>query len=264
MPRVALTIGSLLLHAVRDGEDAGLPIVFVNSLGADLRIWDGVVEHLIDTPRFDHPVVRYDKRGHGWSDCPPAPYTIDENADDLAGLLDALGIAAAVVVGISVGGMIALNLAIRHPERVARLVACDTAAKIGTEAGWNARIEAVRASGTGILPDTVRTRWFTPAMPPAGARLYLNMLERTPAEGYIGTCAALRDADLSDLVEQITAPTLVLCGEFDETTPPADGRALAAAIPGARFALIPDAAHLGNIEQPAAFAREIHRFIQED
>jgi 3-oxoadipate enol-lactonase len=259
----AQLVHSLTLHFAQDGGGAGVPLVFVNSLGTDLRTWDGVVGRLLAFPDFDRPLFRYDKRGHGLSDCPPAPYSIDDHTDDLVGLLNALRIDAAVIVGISIGGLIALDLAIRNPDRVRRLVVCDTAAKIGTASGWNARIDAVRASGTGILPDLVKVRWFTPAMPAAEANLYLNMVARTPAEGYIGTCAALRDADLSEGLGLIAAPTLVLCGERDESTTPADGRALAAAIPNARFALIPGAAHLPHIEQPEAFSNQLRTFLRE-
>ncbi|MDX1520129.1 MAG: 3-oxoadipate enol-lactonase [Anaerolineae bacterium] len=253
--------GAITLHYAIDGLTGGTPLVFINSLGTDLRIWDRVV------PYFAHryPLVRYDKRGHGLSDAPPAPYTVADHTDDLAQLLAYLRVEAAILIGVSVGGMIALDYALTYPDQVKGLVVCDTAAKIGEADLWNTRIETIHQNGIESLADAVLERWFSPmfaAQTPAAYRGYFNMLTRTPVAGYNGTCAALRDTDLRDAVGLINVPTLVVCGAEDGATPPELVRGLAESIPGARFALIEKAGHLPSIEQPAALAQEINDFLK--
>src|SRR5690606_13355289 len=154
----------------------------------------------------------YDKRGHGLSSVPPGDCTIGDLSGDLLELADRLEIDRFALVGISVGGMIALHLAAHHPERLTAVIACDTAARIGDAATWNGRIEAVRNGGMTAIADAILLRWF-PANIRAGRATELdgwrNLLLRCPVEGYVGTCAALRDADLTDAVGRIDVPTLV-------------------------------------------------------
>jgi len=225
-----------------------------------LRIWDEVVPHFADRYR----VIRYDKRGHGLSDCPPAPYTIHDHAKDLAGLLDQLDVPQAILVGISVGGMIALEFTATWPERVQSLVLCDTAPKIGTAVLWNERITNLRQHGMGVMRDTILSRWFADSFAmnqPAAYRGYGNMLARMPVEGYTGTCEAIRDADLTEATRTISQPTLILCGAEDMATPPALVSGLCDLIPHANYQKIPDAGHLPCVEQPAIMAQHIARFI---
>lgn len=258
-----ISVGTTTVHYQREGAQCETPLVFINSLGSDLTIWDGVCSRLAER----HPIVRYDKRGHGLSDCPVGPYTLGDHAADLAGLLAYLQIEQAILIGISVGGMIALEFALAHPEKVARLVICDSGTKIGSAELWNSRIDAVRAQGLAAIADSVLARWFTPRFAqsaPAAYRGYANMLLRTPVEGYAATCAALRDGDLRAAVPAIQSPTLVLCGDGDVATPPALGQELANTLPNARFELIEQAAHLLCIEQPGAVATAISRFLQEN
>lgn len=258
-------IGSHTLHYRLDGQAAtvtGPPLVFINSLGSDLRIWDGLIADFAE--RF--PLIRYDQRGHGLSDCPPGPYTLRDHTDDLAGLLAHLQAPAAILIGVSVGGMIALDFAHQHPERVQGLVLCDTGAKIGTVEYWSERSSAVRQGGLAPLAPMILARWFSStfaATAPAAYRGYANMLTRTPVEGYAATCEALRDADLREVVRSINLPALVLCGAEDLATPPSLGRELAAALPNAHFALIPQAGHLPSLEQPKALATAIQHFLME-
>jgi 3-oxoadipate enol-lactonase len=254
------TVNNVTLHYACEGASEGPPLVFINSLGTDLRIWDRVVPHFSDSYR----IIRYDKRGHGLSDCPPAPYSIRDHATDLAGLLDQLEAPQAILVGISVGGMIALDFAATWAERVLSLVLCDTAPKIGSAVLWNERITNLRQNGMDAMRDTILPRWFADAFvmqEPAAYRGYANMLTRMPVEGYTGTCAAIRDADLTDAARSITIPTLVLCGAEDLATPPALVQRLCELIPHAQYQKIPDAAHLPCIEQPDIIAQHIAQFI---
>lgn len=250
----------ITLHYTHDGPGNGIPLAFINALGTDLRIWDAVAPHFTDR----HLVIRYDKRGHGLSDCPPAPYSIRDHASDLHGLLDRLDISQAILVGISVGGMIALDYAATWPERVQALVLCDTAPQIGTAELWNDRITTLRERGMESMGDAILSRWFAPTFAtqsPAAYRGYYNMLTRNPVEGYTGTCEAIRDADLTAVAGTIVARTLVLCGAEDISTPPDLAQALVRLMPNASFQEIPGAAHLSCIEQPVAVAAQIKQFL---
>jgi 3-oxoadipate enol-lactonase len=254
-------VGSIGMHHALSGDPEGRPLVFANSLGTDLRVWDPVLPHLPQGLR----IVRYDKRGHGLSDDAPGPWCIEDLADDLAGLLDTLGIRAAMVCGLSVGGMIAQSLAVRRPDLVSALILCDTAAKIGTAELWDERIRAVHENGIASMASSILERWFTSRFRTGNPELALwrNMLVRTPADGYVATCAAIRDADLTEATRGLRVPTLALAGDADGSTPPALVRATAALIPAARFHVIPDAGHLPGVEQPEATARLIEDFLME-
>lgn len=255
------TIGNgLATHYMLEGTWEGIPLVFINALGTDLRIWDEVVGRLTDR----YPVVRFDKRGHGLSDCPPAPYLIRDFSADLLSLLDHLEIARAILAGISVGGMIALDFAASWPERVHALILCDTAPKIGTADLWNERIDTLRAHGMDSMAEAILSRWFAPSFKdqsPAAYRGYDNMLTRTPVEGYTGTCEAIRDTDLTETVKTIEARALVLCGSEDISTPPPLAREMAELMPQAEFQEIPGAGHLTCVEQPDLVAAHIEQFL---
>jgi 3-oxoadipate enol-lactonase len=255
------TIGNgLTIHYKLEGTRKGITLVFINALGTDLRIWDGVVPHFTDR----YPVIRFDERGHGLSDCPPAPYSIRDFATDLLDLLDQLGIEQAVLVAISVGGMIALDFAGICPERVHALVLCDSAPKIGTADLWNDRINTLRARGMESMAEAILSRWFAPSFKEhslASYRGYYNMLTRTPVEGYTGTCEAIRDADFTEVTRTITTRSLVLCGSEDVSTPPGLAREMAALLPNAEFQEIAGAGHLTCIEQPDDVAAQIERFL---
>ncbi|MDB5505536.1 MAG: pcaD [Devosia sp.] len=255
-------LSSGIVHFRDEGPSDALAIVFVNSLGTDLRIWDGVVERLRDEFR----IITYDKRGHGLSAVPPAPYRLDELSADLLDLADHLGLDRFVLVGVSVGGMVALRLAIDYPKRLIAVIACDTAAKIGDDVAWNARIDAVRPFGMDAIADAVLLRWF-PQSIRAGRDTEIsgwrNLLLRTPVEGYAGTCAALRDADLSHELGGIAVPVLVVVGREDASTPVELVRATAERIPNARFEIIDRAGHIPSIDQPEALARLIVQHVAE-
>lgn len=253
--------GIVLHHQVIGRPDAPA-LVFNNSLGSDFRIWQDIVPAFADRFR----VVLYDKRGHGLSDAPPAPYTMDDHTDDLFALLDCLEIDRAALVGLSVGGMIAQRAAIRSPRRVSALVLCCTAAKIGTPQNWAERIVAVEQGGIEPIAESILQRWFTPAFHEnrrdevSGWR---NMLVRTPSHGYTATCAAIRDADLTQDAQKIAAPTLCVAGDQDGSTPPDLVRGTASLVPGARFELIDGCGHIPCVEKPAVLAQLIQRHLQE-
>jgi 3-oxoadipate enol-lactonase len=255
------SINGLMVHSKLDLK-SGVPVVFINSLGSDLRIWDDVVT------RLEHPSLRYDKRGHGLSDAPAGPYSIQDHTDDLHGLLEHLKLERVVIVGISVGGQIALEFASRFPERVAAAVFCDTGMKIGTAELWNARIEAVSDHGLEHISEAVMHRWFGLDFrrdQAATVRGYQNMLERQPATGYIATCEALRESDLHEAAQNVRdarVKTLVMCGKDDQSTPVALSQELAATLE-TKLELIEDAGHLPCIEQPVAFAKALNSFLEE-
>lgn len=254
------SINDITLHYQLDGIATGTPLVFLNSLGSSLCIWDEVCDLL----RHRFHIIRYDKRGHGLSDCPPGPYAMRDHSNDLLGLLDHLQVASATLVGVSVGGMIALDFAATYPQRLQKMILCDTGAKIGTEQLWNDRIAAVDSGGLEPMTQAVLARWFTADFihkQPAHYSGYANMFVCTPAHGYAATCAALRDADLRGSVPSIQIPALVLCGDADLATPPALGEELATLLPNARFELIANAAHLPSIEQPDVLAEKIITFL---
>lgn len=256
-------INRILLHYSDTGRRPDAPVlVFSNSLGTDFRTWDRLASLLSDRFR----IVRYDKRGHGLSEAPPAPYTINEHVLDLAGLLDHLALDRVIVCGLSVGGLIAQGLAARQPERLHALILCDTAAKIGTEAMWAERIRAIESGGIEPVADAVMERWLSAAFRdgrPEEAAGWRNMLVRTPVAGYLGTCAAIRDTDFRAEAAGIRVPTMCIAGSEDGATPPDVVRATAGLIPGARFEAIDGAGHLPCIEQPEVMAGLITAFLKE-
>ena len=253
---------SLTFHvdlAPRPGRAA---IVFINSLGTDFRIWDDVVASLGE--RFT--VLRYDKRGHGLSDVGPATGAIADHARDLAAIMDGAGITRAVVCGVSIGGMIAQALHAARPDLVAGLVLSNTAHRIGTPEFWAARIAAIEAQGLDGIADGVMQRWFSPSFcerHPHLVRLYRAMMARTPQTGYVAACAAIRDADLTEAARGISVPTLCLAGGHDGATPPDLVKSLADLIPGARYELLPDCAHLPSIERPDIVADRVEALTKE-
>ncbi len=236
-------------------------VMLANSLGTNVHVWDAVVPELAAGSR----VLRFDMRGHGLTDAGPEP-TMQDLANDALALLDALEIARVRFIGLSIGGMIGQQFAADHPERVEALVLCATASRIGTASVWNERIAAVRQSGTAAITRGVLARWFTPEThsdQPELIRGFGNMLARTPADGYAGACAAIRDADLAIRDGKIAAPTLVVSGAQDAVTPPSDGQALCDAIPGARLAVIDGAAHIIPAERPSDFVHHVVPFLRD-
>ncbi|QFS90475.1 3-oxoadipate enol-lactonase 2 [Mycobacterium sp. THAF192] len=231
--------------AIVSGRTVGPVVVLSNSLGSTHRMWDAQLAALNE--RFT--VVRYDTRGHGASPVPAGAYSIDDLTDDLVALLDRLGVQRAHVVGLSLGGMTAMRLAARNPERVHRLALLCTGAQLPPAQAWTDRAATVRAGGSVAVADAVVERWFSPGY--AGDRAgWRAMVAATPTEGYAGCCEAIAKLDLREQLSSITAPTLVIAGADDPATPPAKLAEIADAIKDSRLLVVDDAAHLANVEQP--------------
>lgn len=261
MPAVRLADGDL--NYLLEGP-AGAPVlVLSNSLGTDLHMWDEQLPAL--TRHFQ--VLRYDTRGHGQSLVSVGPYSIEQLGRDVLALLDALDIAKAHFCGLSMGGLIGQWLAINAPERIARLVLCNTAAKIGAPEVWNPRIDTVLAGGAQAmrdLRDASISRWFTPgfaAAQPQQVEPIVGMLAQTSPAGYAANCAAVRDADFREQLGAIRAPTLIVCGSLDPVTTTEHGRFMQQNIAGAQL-LEFHAAHLSNVEAGVAFTQALLDFLR--
>ena len=255
-------VNGVLLHYRLTGS-AGAPVLgLVSSVGTDLRIWDEVVAQLGSRYRL----LCYDQRGHGLSDTPPGDYTIEDQVGDLIGLLDHLQIDRLALCGISIGGLIAQGFALAAPRRLAGLVLCDTAARIGDPELWQTRIDIVRAQGMNSVVDAVMERWFSAGFrrgQPESFAGWRNLFVRTDPHGYAGGCATLRDTDLRARIGNITLSTLVIAGEDDIATPVELVRDCAKALPRARFEVLPGAGHIPAIEQPTVLAGLITGYLEE-
>ena len=247
------------LHMEVTGPEDGPPVVFANSLGTSLHLWDPILPYLPDGLR----IVRFDKRGHGKSDVPDAPYTMGQLVSDAEAVCDAAKVQDALFVGLSVGGMIAQGLAVKRPDLIRAMVLPNTAAKIGNPKFRQDRIDAVRAGGMAAIADSVITRWFgrdfcaTPDMLP-----WHKMLSDTPAEGYVGVCAAIAGTDFYTPTSGLRIPTLGIAGSEDQSTPPDLIRETVDLIPGSQFALMRRAGHLPCVEDPAGYARLLVDFMR--
>jgi len=244
------------------GDTRAPTLVLGHSLGADRTLWDSLTRAL----KGSYRVLRFDLRGHGASPVPPGPYSLEQLTDDVLRIVASAGIARFHYCGVSLGGLVGLALAARHPTRIRSLVAANTAAKIGTSAHWAERRLAVRASGMKALTDTIVSRWFSPAFAvrePAQFERARSVLAGTDQEGYVACCDALATADLTSELAAINAPTLIIGGELDVSTPVADAQALHAAIPGSRLEVLAGAAHLSNLDASDAFEAAVRAFLSD-
>lgn len=241
--------------------DAGRTIVFINSLGTDFRIWNEVAE----TVKAYGNVLLFDKRGHGLSDVAADTNGLNDFVADVEELTRHLGVKKYIPVGLSVGGMIAQLLVHRNPAAIEKFILCDTRHKIGNPRLWNDRIAAVKETGLASVSDGVMQRWFSEkfrkdeAVRVSG---YKNMLERTPALGYIKTCEAIRDADLTEIAKQIKIPALCVVGSEDKSTLPEEVKTLADLIEGAQYEIIQGSGHIPCVDNPSALSNLIIEFIK--
>jgi 3-oxoadipate enol-lactonase len=250
----------LRIHYQIDGPASAATLVLSNSLGTNLSLWEPQLPVFVR----DFRVLRYDSRGHGQTSATPGEYSVELLARDVLRLLDALKLDRVHFCGLSIGGMTGMWLGVNVPERLNKLVLCNTAAQIGNADGWNARIKTVREGGTKAVSESVIDRWFTPDFRAKNPDLMARtkaMIDGTSTDGYTGSCAAVRDFDFWARVGVIRTPTLVIAGAHDAAVPPADGQKFAHAIPGARFAEL-SAAHISNIEDADRFTTEVSAFLK--
>ncbi|GAB2606235.1 bifunctional 3-oxoadipate enol-lactonase/4-carboxymuconolactone decarboxylase PcaDC [Spirosoma areae] len=250
-----------MLHYQFDGPEARPVVLFSNSLGAGLSMWDEVANKL----KSHFRILRYDTRGHGQTPASDGPVSMHDLGQDVIGLLDALGIPTVCFCGLSMGGLIGQWLAIHHPERIEKLILCNTAAKIGTPVIWNERIETIRQQGLSAIADAVLERWLTPefrqANPDVLNRL-ITQFRANAADGYVACCEAIRDADFRHEIQRIKAPTLIIAGTHDPVTTVADGAFMQEKIPNAQLCELP-AAHLSAVEAADAFTQALNIFLGE-
>jgi 3-oxoadipate enol-lactonase len=251
--------GDVRLHYRVDGPEDGAPVVFANSLGTDMRLWDPILPMLPEGLR----IIRYDKRGHGLSSCPPAPYSMGALITDVERLLDFLGVRQCVFVGLSIGGMIGQGLATKRLDLVRAMVLSNTAAKIGNPDMWAERIATVEKDGIESLADAVMERWFAAdfrARPEL--ELWRNMLVRGEDAGYAGCCAAISGTDFYTPTASLRLPLLGIAGSEDGSTPPDLVRETIDLVPGSKFHLIRKAGHLPCVEQPREYAGVLSDFLK--
>jgi 3-oxoadipate enol-lactonase len=242
-----------------EGPEGAPPLMFSNSLGTDLHMWDAQAAALKNRFR----VIRYDTRGHGKSGAPPGPYSMERLGRDVLKILSALGILRVRWVGLSMGGMTGMWLARHVPECIERMVLSNTAAKSGNPDLWNARIHAVNTKGLESVADTVLNIWFTKGFRERAqesvARVRATLVGTQP-QGYVGCCSAIRDMDQRWGIADIKTKTLVIAGKHDLGTTVTNAELIVARIKGAKLKVL-NAAHISNIEQPSAFLGAIKPFL---
>jgi len=253
-------LGAVCLHYRLDGDPNGAPVVFSNSLGTDLRLWDKVLPLLPAGLR----IIRYDMRGHGLSSAPRVPYTMGALIGDVEKLLDHLAVTDCMFVGLSIGGMIAQGLAVKRLELVRSVVLSNTGAKLGTAQMWQDRIGAVRSGGLDALADGILERWFSKSFRATSElEAWRNMLIRQSVEGYAGCSAAIAGTDFYTPTSGLRLPALGIAGDLDGSTPPDLVRETINLIPGAQFRLIRGAGHLPCVEKPDDYAEILTGFLED-
>ncbi len=255
----AVTVNGVHLEYRLEGASRGETLALAHSLGTDLTLWDGVAEILGRERR----ILRWDLRGHGGSGAPAGEYRLAEFAAEAVALFDSLGVRRAHFAGVSLGGMIGMQLALQAPERIGKLILSNTAARIGARQGWEDRIRLALEGGMAAVAEGVAERWFTAgyrgAHPESVARV-VGLLTSTSRQGYAASCAAIRDADLTNDLRRIQTPALIVAGTEDPTTTPQDGRMLERGIAGARYRELPGA-HLTPVELPEEFSAAVRDFL---
>jgi 3-oxoadipate enol-lactonase len=252
----------IAMHYTLDGPAIAPVIALSHSLATDLSMWDPQMSAL--TARYR--VLRYDTRGHGGTDAPAGAYTLEQLADDARALLKALGIAKTHWCGLSMGGMIGQTVALKTPEVFSSLILCDTSSRVPAEARplWAERIKTAETQGMEPLVEPTIGRWFTAPFIQQrkdvidGIR---TMIRRTPPQGYAGCCHAISQLDLTDKLDAITLPTLVVVGEEDQGTPVAASKAIQERVKGSHLQILKSASHLSNMEQPEAFTGALTTFL---
>jgi len=247
---------------IAGSEREGPWIALSHSLACNLHMWDEEMDVL--TKKFK--VLRFDTRGHGQSGAPPGDYTLEQMADDVKGLFDALGITQTHFVGLSMGGMIGQTFALKYPGVLQSLILADTTSRRppNAEQMWGERVAIARAQGMAGVLDTTLARWFTEpyrnTRKDVMVRIGAQILS-TPVDGFSGCCAAIARVDTLDRLKEIKCPVLIIVGEEDHGTPPEMARAIHANLPSSKLKIIQSAAHLSNVEQAQVFNDAIVGFL---
>ncbi len=237
-------------------------LVLCNSITANYKMWDPQMAGLSERYR----VFRYDARGHGDSDVPPTPYTFDDLVEDVIGLMDHFEMAHPAFMGLSLGGMTGLGVALTQPKRLSLLVCCDARADAPPPfvQGWTDRIKQVHDAGLSSIVSGTVERWlsasFRASHPQAVVEIE-RMILTTSAVGYEGCGEALKRLNYLDRLSEITVPTLFVAGSDDVGAPPDVMRAMAGRVKGAQFAIVEGSAHLPNIDNPAGFHQAVRNFL---
>jgi len=242
---------------------ANAPVVTLShSLATNLSMWDPQIVAL--TSRYR--VLRYDTRGHGGTDAPEGPYSLDQLAEDARTLLQALGVARTHFIGLSMGGFIGQILGLKHPQMLYSLILCDTTSRVPAEAKpmWEERVKVARTQGMEPHVEPTISRWFTPTFRekrPEVVGPVRAMIRETNPRGFSGCCQAIATLDLTDRLGAISLPTLIIVGEDDPGTPVAASRTIHERIKGSELVILKSAMHLSNMEQPEAFNRAVIAFL---
>ena len=248
------------IHYKLEGPQNGPTIVFSNSLGTDMRIWDDVISHLPKNLR----ILRYDKRGHGLSDCPKSPYSMGALVRDIEALMDQFGLKNSLFIGLSIGGLIGQGLAVKRLDLIRALVLSNTGARIGNRQIWEERISKVKSSGMKGLTEQTMKRWFSKKFSKrTELNIWKNMFERQPIEGYIGCSNAISGTDFYTPTSSLRLPTIGIAGSEDGSTPPDLVRETCDLIPGSQFNLIKGVGHIPCVEAPEKYARILSDFMKE-
>ena len=248
------------LNARLTGPAKAPVLVFSHALGTDMTIWDGVQDALRDRYR----ILTHDARGHGKSDVPAPPYAMGALITDLERLIDHFALKDAVIIGVSLGGLVAQGLAVKRLDLIRGLVLSNTAARIGTPDLWQRRIAEVRAGGLATYAPGALQRILGPRFETHPQHAYLHtLLTRTHPDGWTGSAAAIAGTDFYTTTATLRLPTLAIAGANDGTTPPDLVRETAALIPGHRFHLMRGAGHLPMVEKPGEFAATLQTFLTE-
>ncbi len=257
-----ITANGISITYTLDGPAGAPAVTLSHSLATDLSMWDPQMPAL--TSRYR--VLRYDTRGHGGTDAPAGPYTLEQLAEDARAMLRALGIPRTHWIGLSMGGMIGQLFALTSPGLLASLALCDTSSRVPAEAKpiWDDRIRTAETEGMGPLVAPTIARWFTAPFVARGPEVVDRvraMIRRTNPRGYVGCCHAIAALDLTERLGAITLPTLIVVGEQDQGTPVAASRAIQEQIKGSELVILESASHLSNLEQPEEFNRAVTRFL---
>jgi 3-oxoadipate enol-lactonase len=258
-----ITANGITMHYEMEGPESAPVVTLSHSLATDLSMWDPQAALL----KSGYRVLRYDTRGHGSTDAPEGPYTLEQLAEDVRALLHALRIPKTHFMGISMGGMIGQVLALKNPGMLQSLILCDTSSRIPEEALpiWEERIGLAQKQGMDALVESTMERWFTASFrrrPLPALDKIRGMIRTTPVKGYVGCSRAIMRLNLTERLREITLPSFIIVGEEDPGTPVAASQVIHEQIKGSELVILKSAAHLSNIEQQDAFNTAVMAFLK--